>query len=56
MTAFTRLPLALAAALLFDSGAAWAANPAEGELLQELKRLSARLEQVEQHNAELEKS
>lgn len=55
MTAFTRLPLALAAALLFDSGAARAANPAEGELLQELKRLSARLEQVEQRNAELEK-
>lgn len=55
MTASTRRPLALAAALLFASGAARAANPAEGELLQELKRLSARLEKVEQRNAELEK-
>lgn len=54
MVAFTRRHLAMAITLIFASGAASAAN-SEDELMRELKRLSARLEKIEQRNAELEK-
>ncbi len=55
MARFHLRPLALAAALLAASGAAQGADPGRDELMKEFKRLSARLEKMEQRNAELEK-
>lgn len=48
-------PLALAAALMTAASTALASDPGQAALLKEMKRLSARLEKVEQRNAELEK-
>jgi TolA-binding protein len=55
MRYFPLRPIALAAALMAASAMASAADVSQAKLLKELKRLSARLEKIEQRNAELEK-
>lgn len=55
MPRFLLRPLALAAVLMAAAGTATASDPGQAGLVKELKLLSARLEKIEQRNAELEK-